>query len=447
MADAGPAPVFAANQHPFGICMTISGLHSAAQPTEVICHECGLAHKHGRLEPGEVARCVRCGNTLYRHRPPGIDRALALTLAGVVLFIVANSYPFLSFQMGGTVLETTLATGSLELYEQGKWELAVIVALTSIIAPGLQLASLLYVLIPIHFGRIPYDLARVFRVVDRLVPWSMMDVFMLGILVSVVKLAAMATIIPGPALGAFTFLIFVLAGAQSSLDAERIWSLIPVNLRSISDAPPSELFPCPTCHLTVAAVSAQRGYPRCPRCASALHHRKPESLQRTWALLLASCVCYLPANLLPIMHTTSLGQTHSDTIMSGVLYLLHHGDWPLALVVFVASVLVPFLKILILTVLLISVQLGTTWRRSDRTRLYRMTEAVGRWSMVDIYVVTILVALVQLGNLATVEAGWGAVFFAAVVILTMFAAMSFDPRLIWDAGNKQRNKHVVQPAT
>jgi paraquat-inducible protein A len=170
----------------------------------------------------------------------------------------------------------------------------------------------------------------------------------------------------------------------------------------------------------------------CPRCGAALHERKPQSLERTWAWLIAAALCYLPANLLPIMKVTSLGRAQADTIMSGVVYLLLHGMWPLAVVVFTASVFVPLLKLAILLTLLISVHRRSRWRPVDRTRLYRITEAIGRWSMVDIFVVTILVALVRLGNLATVEAQPGAVFFGAVVVLTMLAAESFDPRLIWD---------------
>lgn len=170
----------------------------------------------------------------------------------------------------------------------------------------------------------------------------------------------------------------------------------------------------------------------CPRCGAALHERKPRSLERTWAWLIAAALCYLPANLLPIMKVTSLGRAQADTIMSGVAYLLLHGMWPLALVVFTASVFVPLLKLAILFGLLISVHRHSRWRPVDRTRLYRITEAIGRWSMVDIFVVTILVALVRLGNLATVEAQTGAVFFGAVVVMTMLAAESFDPRLIWD---------------
>ncbi len=170
----------------------------------------------------------------------------------------------------------------------------------------------------------------------------------------------------------------------------------------------------------------------CSRCGADLHPRKPRSLERTFAFLIAAALCYLPANLLPIMKVTSLGRAQADTIMSGVVYLLTHGMWPLAIVVFTASVFVPILKIVILTGLLVSVHRGSRWRPVERTRLYRITEAIGRWSMVDIFVVTILVALVRLGNLATVEAQPGAVFFGAVVVLTMLAAESFDPRLIWD---------------
>jgi paraquat-inducible protein A len=172
---------------------------------------------------------------------------------------------------------------------------------------------------------------------------------------------------------------------------------------------------------------------RCPRCGDVLHRRKPQSLQRTWALVIAASLFYVPANLFPVMAVTSLGQTQADTIFSGVVFLLQHGMWPLAAIVFIASIFVPLLKLVILIFLLISVQRGSRWRPRDRTKLYRVTEAIGRWSMVDVYVVTILVALVRLGNLASIEAQAGAVFFCAVVIITMFAAMSFDPRLIWDA--------------
>lgn len=188
---------------------------------------------------------------------------------------------------------------------------------------------------------------------------------------------------------------------------------------------------CHSCHLLCQSAK-QPSHMRCPRCGARMHDRKPDSIARTWALVLAAIIFYIPANVLPITVVISLGKAQSDTIMSGVIYFIHSGMWPIALVIFLASIFVPLLKLLILIFLLISVQRKSSWRQQDRTRLYRITEIIGRWSMVDIFVVTILVALVHLGGLATIHAGPGAIFFGAVVVTTIFAAMSFDPRLIWD---------------
>jgi paraquat-inducible protein A len=318
------------------------------------------------------------------------------------------------------------------------WGLAIAVFFTAILAPGLRIALLLYLLLPLRLGYAPPGFTQVFRWDLGLVPWEMMDVFMLGILVAVVKLADMATIVPGTSLWAFVALIFLLAGAQAFLDPREIWQRVaPMDMSTdLASAPTAH------CHVCGLVQPAQGHQSHCPRCGAALHRRKPASIQRTWALVIAAAILYVPANLLPIMSVTSLGKTQSDTILSGAQYLLLHGMWPLALVVFVASVLVPLMKLAILVFLLISVQFRSRWRLRDRTRLYRITEFIGRWSMVDIYVVTVLVALVRLGNLATIEAELGAVFFAAVVILTMFAAMTFDPRLIWDAAEPEDGRNA-----
>ncbi len=171
---------------------------------------------------------------------------------------------------------------------------------------------------------------------------------------------------------------------------------------------------------------------RCSRCGAALHFRKPASVQRSWALLLAAMILYIPANVLPMMKTSSLFGSQSDTIMSGVVYFWTSGSWYLALIIFFASIMVPLLKMIALALLLVSVQRRSRWQREQRARLYRLVEFVGRWSMLDIYVVAVIVALVQLKALATIQPGAGAAAFGAVVVLTMFSAMAFDPRLIWD---------------
>ncbi len=203
----------------------------------------------------------------------------------------------------------------------------------------------------------------------------------------------------------------------------------------MSRAPTARQFGLAVCELCgqVSRLPAAPGRPRCPRCDSPLHLRRPNSVARTWALLIAALIFYIPANTLPVMNVTLLGQGEPSTILAGVQHLIAGGMWPLALIVFVASIFVPVLKLVVLAFLLVSVQRRSRWRPVDRTRLYRLTEFVGRWSMVDIFVIAILVALVQFGPLANVQAGAGSLSFAAVVVLTMFAANSFDPRLIWDA--------------
>ena len=198
------------------------------------------------------------------------------------------------------------------------------------------------------------------------------------------------------------------------------------------------IYSCHICGFLAKAVPGGHEA-RCARCGSALHFRKPASIARTWAFLIAGYILFIPANVLPIMHTSSLFGAQSDTILSGVVYLWTSGSWHLAVIVFIASILVPSAKLLVLTFLVISVQRRSTWDPLQRTKMYRIVELVGRWSMLDIFVVAILVALVHLQALATIRAGVAAVAFGAVVVLTMFASMAFDPRLIWDAG--ARNPH------
>jgi paraquat-inducible protein A len=185
---------------------------------------------------------------------------------------------------------------------------------------------------------------------------------------------------------------------------------------------------CHACRL----VTSLDGAESCPRCGAALHSRKPESIQRTWALLATAAALYIPANALPVMRVVSFGQEQSDTIMGGIIYFFKSGQWPLALLIFFASIVVPLLKITILTFLLISVHRHSAWSPKTRTQLYRLTITIGRWSMVDIFVVTLMVAVVSMGALASIEPGPAAMAFALVVISTMLASHSFDPRLLWD---------------
>ncbi|MDD2054745.1 paraquat-inducible protein A [Pseudomonas putida] len=188
---------------------------------------------------------------------------------------------------------------------------------------------------------------------------------------------------------------------------------------------------CTECH-ELNRQEADSDEQVCTRCGALVHARRPNSLMRTWALLVTAAILYIPANMLPIMTVSSLGQGEPDTIMSGVITLMQHGMYPIAAVVFIASILVPTFKLVGIGLLLFSVQRHQPLSARQRIVMYRFIEFIGRWSMLDIFVIAILVAIVNFGRIASVEANLGAVAFASVVILTMLAAITFDPRLIWD---------------
>ena len=200
------------------------------------------------------------------------------------------------------------------------------------------------------------------------------------------------------------------------------------------------LVSCEACQLLSRPVSEEEpGY--CRRCGEKLEFREAGSIQKTWALVMAATICYIPANMLPVFTTTTLGEEEPDTILSGVAFLYTSGSWPLALIVLVASVMIPLGKLIALAFLLISVQRGSIANNRERTQLYRIVELIGRWSMLDVFVAAFTVALVQLAPLTSVAPGAGVLFFAAVVVLTMLAAETFDVRLIWDTAEPDRARH------
>jgi paraquat-inducible protein A len=305
------------------------------------------------------------------------------------------------------------------------------------------MSTMAYMLVPLRLRRLPYRPDIVFRLMHLARPWGMTEVLILGMLVALVKLAHIASVVPGVALWTFGALMLLLAAASAAFDPHELWQRMGDRYSGVPDrdelttpsartAMASGLMTCHSCGLLTKSDS--HGHDAsCPRCGAHLHARKPASFTRTWAFLIAAMVLYIPANMLPVMNTSSLFGSEKDTILSGVVYLWASGSWPLAIIVFIASIAVPMLKIIAIMFLVISTQRRSLALLQQRTRIYRVVELVGRWSMLDIYVITILVALVQFNALATIQAGPAAVAFGAVVVLTMFAAMSFDPRLIWDA--------------
>ena len=393
----------------------------------VACHGCGLVHELPELPSGAKALCTRCGGLLRSRSVNGITRAFALHLAALLLFGVANTFPLMTMNLAGQSQTSTLLEGVLALYRGGVWPLAGLVLLVAIIFPFVRILGALWVLGLLKLGWRSRTLVPILRIVEILRPWAMTEIYLLGLIVAWVKLRDLATLHLDVALFAFILFIVIMIWAGSVLNSHEVWDRIAPQARGQRGGPASSrsYLACHGCGQLVHKAGLPFAHAHelaCPRCRSALHERKPESLARAWALLIAAAILYIPANIYPVMQLTSLGQTEPDTIISGVKAMILVGMWPIALLVFFASITVPVLKIIGLAYLLISVHRRSSYRRRDRTTMYRIIEFIGRWSMVDIFMISILVALVNLGTIATFEPGVGAVAFASVVILTMFAA-------------------------
>ena len=385
------------------------------------CRDCGLFQVVPALGPGSVARCLRCNAVLRRTRRDPLGRALALNMAALSLFGVACLMSLMTVSTAGMQLSANLFSGPEGLQQHGIWELSVVVLFTTVAAPFLRFASMVYVLAGLRTRRPPRHLRQVFSWMEHLRPWSMIEVYLLGVFVAYVKLAGMVHIEIGVALYALGALMLTTVAADAVLDRQAVWD--EMERRGIPDAPVDHAaaalagpragaLACDTCGLVSMPVPHAASH--CPRCGSHLHARKPASIQRTWALLIASVILYVPANVYPVLTVVQLGSGAPSTILGGVEELVGGGMWPLAALVFFASIMVPVLKLVGLTIMLATTQAGWGGRLRDRTVLYRIVSAIGRWSMIDIFMESILVALVQFGSVVTIDPGFGAVAFAAV---------------------------------
>jgi paraquat-inducible protein A len=395
------------------------------------------------MPPGARAICLRCDAVLRHTRRDPLILPLALNISALILFGLGATLTMMSVTTAGQQRVADLISGPAELEHYGLWEISLVVLVTTVAAPLARVLCMLTVLIGLRLKRPPAELRAIYAWVEHLRPWSMVEIYLLGLFVAYVRLSGMSTVDLGPAIYALGALMVIMVLADYTLDEQAVWEAMePPNRRRhrlldinpvTADRPAPNLhrwrIGCDTCGL----VSRSAPGMRCSRCGFRLHVRKPGSIERTWAFAIAAAVLYIPANIYPVLTVVRLGAGQPSTILGGVRELLELGMWPLAALVFFASVAVPVLKLIGLSVLLISTHCGTSWALHDRTVLYRIVDAIGRWSMIDIFMESILVALVQFGQLASVYPGPGAIAFAAVVILTMLAARSFDPRLMWDS--------------
>ena len=393
---------------------------------------------------------MRCRSVLYRGIHSDASRMAAITMTAIFTFLIAQFFPIVELEVSGYTTSATLLGAIRVMWMEQMQLVAVVVFLFTILLPAVELSALLYVTMALRNGRRPPGFDHLLRAVGLARRWGMTEVLMLGILITMVKMRSLAEVVVHPGLFAFGALTLMLA-IVVSFDPKILWNIgehLPGRGRVakktfkyaalVKGAP---LLACHSCGLVESLKYTVR-HQYCARCGARLHRRHPDSIGRTWAFLLAATILYIPANLLPVMYTNSLFGKEDDTIISGVVYFWTSVSPALAVIIFIASIVVPVAKLVALSLLAWTAQRRSRWQPLQRTVLYRIVEFVGRWSMLDIFVITLTVALVRFQTLAVITAGPGALAFCAVVVLTMIAAIQFDPRLIWDPVDTHGEKHV-----
>ena len=393
------------------------------------CPDCGLLQVLPPPRAKHFRHCSRCRRSFGDGADRG-DAARALTLTALLLFALANLYPFMSLQFGGRESSIHIGSGVGSMAShQDLMPVALLMLAISILAPLGRLAALGLVLLCLRHGRNTPFVANLMHFADRVRGWAMLDVFLVGALVALTKLHDLADVTVGIGLYMLGALVLVLACLELTIDRHALW-------HQIRPSPSADTPPHPDWLGCVDCGMVQEPGKNCVRCGVRLHRRKPQSLERATALVMTGFILYLPANLYPVLTVITLGRGSPSTILGGVAELMSGNDWPLAVIVFVASVAVPLLKLFGLGWLILSARRGSTLVLTDRTRLYRMIELVGRWSTVDVIVAALLTALVTLGNIAEVLPGLGVLAFGGVVFVTLLATEFFDPRLLWDAAGE-----------
>ena len=415
----------------------------------IACPDCDhLLEKIG-LSEGKISRCPRCGSVLHKSVRNSLQKAVALSSAGLIFFVPAVTMPIMTFTIAGLKGTGNVLDAMLSLCEKGFYFVGLMVLLVSVLFPLLKLGLLFIVSIAILSRHVSGSVKYLFRLYQHLSEWGMVEVYMLGILVAIIKMYSMASIDYNAGFFCFTALVVLTLWSSEVIDEHLFWDLIekceknheaevPVDTKILAGSETAweaSLIRCHDCgKLSLDLFVGEDEIQRCPRCRAALHSRKPRSLNRTWALVLAAGIFYLPANILPMMRVNFMGKPDDSTILDGIIYFFQSGEYLVGGIILTASVLVPLFKIIGIILILLSVHFRWSSWLKHKTLLFRMIEFIGRWSFLDVFVIALLGAMVRFGALTTIEADPAAPFFTAVVVCTMFAALTFDPRIIWDTG-------------
>jgi paraquat-inducible protein A len=394
----------------------------------IACADCGTLQDLPRLPWGAIAVCPTCDHRLERTNGRSITAALACASATFVLLFPANLAPLLHVSMLGMTRQSRLGGGVVTLWQHQWVILALLIGAFAVILPFVRFGLLSLVLALLELGHRPRWLGRAFRWSLHLEQWAMPDVFLIGSAVGYSRIAVAMPISIGWGGTCLIFAAFLCMLSRATLDRRAVWRVLSPE----SAAPPEDqpAIACLFCDLVQPA--AAEGLP-CPRCGLTLSARKPDSMVRTTALVIAGFALFFPANLYPMSIDRQLGVTVPHRIVDGIIELFQAHLWPLGVLIFITSIAIPLLKLAGLSWALISV-----WQRSRRrlvlkTRLCRLIDEIGRWSCVDVFTIAVFVPLMQFGGLVSTNAATGAPAFLLVVVVTMMASHAFDPRLLWDA--------------
>jgi paraquat-inducible protein A len=397
--------------------------HAVPQARYQRCPQCDTLFSLPLVKSSQSAYCPRCDAKIYHGRDWSLTRLAAMAVAMLLLMPVAFSEPLVRIYLLGTRIDANLLQGVWQMTSQGDPLTAAIVMFCAVGAPATLVAGIIY----LYFGNIlGMNLRPVLLMLEKLKEWVMLDIYLVGIGVACIKVREFAFIQPGVGLVAFIALVILSLLTLIHLNMEQLWS------RFYPQRPPRAWSPqlrvCLGCHFT--GVPDKRG--RCPRCHVPLRERRRHSLQKSWAALIGSLIFLLPANLLPISILYVNGSRQEDTILSGIISLAN-SNIAVAAVVFIASILVPFVKVIVLISLLLSIHFKCERGLRTRILLLRFITWIGRWSILDLFVISLTMSLVNRDQLLAFTMGPAAFYFGAAVILTILAVEWLDSRLLWDA--------------
>lgn len=413
------------------------------------CPDCDLVLPKAQPPKGSRTECPRCGCVLLNHCHDTVARSLALALSGLLFYFPAIFMPLLTFRKLGLSESGNVLNTIVEFIDNEYYLVAVIVFFSAVLFPLIKLSLLATVSLCLQINRHPKFLKSFFRAYNILAEWAMVEVYLLGITVTIIKMQRSTEIYFNTGFYCFVALVLISMATSLSVCKESFWMLIESKGKrswqyfnntlssalaiGVRTAASNNLYLCRECGL-LCYSHPENGDKKqiCRRCGATLHFRKPGSISRTWALTITALLLMFPANLLPIMHVDFLGIPSNSTILDGIRIFFQEGSYFIAMIILTASILIPIFKIIGLAIILLTIKFKRAKYLRQKTSMYRFIEFIGRWSMLDIFVIALLGFFVNFGFLTSIETAPAATYFCLVVVTTMLAAITIDPRLMWD---------------